>query len=75
MNPETPGADQVDLAALTLFADLARLDELPDGDEERPRRIASALEALTILGEAGGGSLGLERVRLLEDALLAETLV
>ncbi len=75
MSTTAPGADEVDLATLTLYADLARLDELPDGDQERPVRISSALEALTILSEAGGGSLGMERVRLLEDALLAETLV
>ena len=61
----------VDLATISLIHDLAELDRTKRADD-RQKLIRSALASLTLLERAGGGSLGLARVRSLSDALHAE---
>jgi hypothetical protein len=65
--------ESVDLALACLLADLSELDALPaEPIEARLRVIGSALVAARVLEDAGGGSLGIERVREIKSALLVE---
>jgi hypothetical protein len=73
MNGTSTTIDPADLAYAALMHDLKTLDDLdPRDDSRRARWIASALGAVEVLEEAGGGSMGMDRLLLIKHALIAE---